>query len=119
MSNELKSVVAKETSFDLLDIRTGRVISAEAAVNTPKPAYVIRADFGKFGIRTSVGRFTSHPPEELIGKQILGVLNFEPREIGGVISEFLTLGVQFSKAESGEATIITPLTEAKLGSKLF
>ena len=119
MATELKPVVAKETSFDLLDIRTGRVISVELAENALKPAYVIRADFGKFGIKTSVGRFTNHSPEELVGRQIMGVLNFEPREIGGVVSEFLTLGLQVPGKESGEATIITPLAEAKLGSKLF
>ena len=62
---------------------------------------------------------TGYTPEELIGRQIMGVLNFKPREIGGVVSEFLCLGVQFPKADSGDATIITPLVEAKLGSKLF
>jgi len=55
----------------------------------------------------------------LKGKRILGVLNFEAREIGGVMSEFLCLGVQYPKAESGEATPITPMIEAKIGSKLF
>ena len=52
MATEVKPVVAKEKSFDLLDIRTGRVISVEPAENAPKPAYIIRADFGKFGIKT-------------------------------------------------------------------
>ena len=119
MSSEIKPVVPKETTFDLLEIRLGRIVSVQRAEDSPKPSFVIRADFGKFGVRTSVGRFTLHSPEELTGKQILGVLNFEPREIGGVTSEFLCLGVQYPKAESGEATIITPLIEAKIGSKLF
>src|SRR5436309_6892686 len=88
-----KTTVLKESTFDQLDIRVGRIISVEALDSAPKPSYVIKADFGKFGIRTSVGRFTTHSTDELIGKQILGVLNFEPREIGGVTSEFLTLGV--------------------------
>ena len=47
------------------------------------------------------------------------MLNFEPREIGGIVSEFLTLGVHVPGADSGEATIVTPLIEVKLGSKLF
>jgi tRNA-binding protein len=119
MSAELKPTVSKEETFDRLDIRLGRIVSVELAADAPKPAYVLKADFGRFGVRTSVGRFTMHKPEELIGKQVLGVLNFEPREIGGVTSEFLCLGVQYPRAESGEATIITPLVEAKLGSKLF
>lgn len=55
----------------------------------------------------------------LKGRQILSVLNFELREIGGVISEFLCLGVQYPKADSGEATPIAPMVETKIGGKLF
>jgi len=119
MSNELKPIVSKEDSLDLLDIRLGRIISLDLAEGAAKPSYVIRADFGRFGIKTSVARLTEHSIEELSGKQVLGVLNFPPREIGGIKSEFLCLGVQYPKADSGEATIVTPLVEAKLGSKLF
>jgi len=119
MSTEIKPLVKKEETFDLLEIRLGRVLSVVRADGAPKPSYVIRADFGKFGIRISVGRLTQHSAEELSGRQILGVLNFEPREIAGVISEFLCLGVQYPKGYSGEATPITPMVEAKIGSKLF
>jgi tRNA-binding protein len=70
-------------------------------------------------VRTSVGRFTQHAPEELKGKLVLGVLNFEPRRVGETLSEVLILGVQYPKAESGEATFITPAAEAKIGGKLF
>lgn len=119
MSAEVKPTVSKEETFDRLDIRLGRIVSVEPAAGAPKPAYAIKADFGRFGVKTSVGRFTMHSPDELTGKQVLGVLNFEPREIGGTVSEFLCLGVQYPKADSGEATIITPLNEAKIGSKLF
>jgi tRNA-binding protein len=47
------------------------------------------------------------------------VLNFEPRSIGSAVSEVLILGVQYPKAESGEATFITPASQAKIGGKLF
>jgi tRNA-binding protein len=50
---------------------------------------------------------------------VLGVLNFEPRQIGDTTSEVLVLGVQYPKADSGEATIITPILDAKIGGKLF
>lgn len=119
MSEDIKPTVSKEETFDKLEIRIGRITSVTPAENTPKPAYVIRADFGKFGFKTSVGRFTQHSIEDLMGKQILGVLNFGNRKIGEIDSEFLCLGVQYPKADSGEATIITPLTEAKIGGKLF
>ncbi len=119
MSAEVKPIVSFEV-FEQLDIRIGRIIEISRAVDAPKPSYVIKADFGKYGIRTSVGRFTSHSEVELTGKMIFGVLNFEPREIGGIRSEFLTLGVQIPKMDSGEATLITPINpEVKVGSKLF
>jgi len=119
MADEIKPVVSKEETFDKLDIRLGRVMSVSISPDSPKPTYIIKADFGKYGIKTSVGRFTKHTTDELVGKLILGVLNFEPRKIGSMTSEFLCLGVQFPKADSGEATIITPLADAKIGGKLF
>jgi tRNA-binding protein len=51
--------------------------------------------------------------------RVLGVLNFEPRTIGDTTSEVLVLGVQYPKGDSGEATFITPMAEAKIGGKLF
>jgi tRNA-binding protein len=119
MSTELKPTVSKAETFDKLDIRLGRIVTVEPTIGVAKPSYVVKADFGKFGIKTSIGRFTGHTPDQLVGRQILGVLNFEPREIGEAVSDFLCLGVQFPKADSGEATIVTPMVEAKLGSKLF
>jgi len=50
---------------------------------------------------------------------VMGVLNFEPRQMGSVVSEVLILGVQYPKAESGEATFVSPAVNAKIGSKLF
>ncbi|MCK5613390.1 tRNA-binding protein [Candidatus Pacearchaeota archaeon] len=119
MVNEIKPVVSKEDTFDRLDIRLGRIMSVSFSSDSPKPAYVIKADFGKYGVKTSVGCFTKHSTDELEGKLILGVLNFEARLIGSVKSEFLCLGVQFPKADSGEAAIISPLADAKIGGKLF
>ncbi len=87
--------------------------------SAPKPSYTMVIDFGKFGRRVSIGRFTQHPVEDVMGRLVLAVLNFEPRTIGNVISEALVLGVQFPKAESGEATFVSPAANARIGSKLF
>ena len=114
-----KQLVSKEETFDKLEIRTGRVLSVEEEPASPKKAYRLKIDFGKFGIKTSVGRFTQHTPEEIKNKLVLAVLNFAPRQIGDTISEVLVLGVQFPKADSGEATFITPSADAKIGGKLF
>lgn len=116
---EEKETVSKEETFDKLEIRLGRVISIEEEPSAPKKAYKLKVDFGKFGIRTSVGRFTQHTPEEIKDKLVLGVLNFSPRQIGTVTSDVLILGVQYPKADSGEATFVTPAASAKIGGKLF
>jgi len=101
-SNECRNQANRPyETFEQLDIRLGRIISIERATEAPKPSYVIKADFGKYGVRTSVGRFTNHSEDELKGMLIFGVLNFEPRIIGGITSEFLTLGVQFQKPIAG------------------
>lgn len=114
-----KAIVSKEETFDKLEIRLGRVMSVEEEPLAPKKAYKLTVDFGKFGIRTSVGRFTEHAPEELKDQLVLGVLNFSPRKIGDTVSDVLILGVQYPKADSGEATFITSAAKAKIGSKLF
>jgi tRNA-binding protein len=96
MSDE-KGIVSKEETFDKLEIRLGRVISVEEEPTAPKKAYKMKIDFGKFGIRTSIGRFTQHTPEEILDKLVLGILNFEPRQIGNTLSEVLILGVSVSQ----------------------
>lgn len=119
MAAETKPIVAFEESFDKLDIRVGRVVAVEHETRTHKPTYKMMVDFGKYGKRVSYGRFTQHPEEEVKDRLVLGVLNFEPRQMGPVISEVLILGVQYPKAESGEATFVSPAVGAKVGSKLF
>jgi tRNA-binding protein len=116
---EEKPIVSKEQTFDKLEIRLGRVIEVEEELTVTKKAYRLKIDFGKFGIKTSVGRFTHHAPEEILNKLILGVLNFESRQISNTVSEVLVLGVQYPKADSGEATFITSAADAKIGGKLF
>ena len=116
---ETKAVVNKESTFDMLEIRLGRVMSVEPEPGAAKKSYRLDVDYGKFGRHVSIGRFTFHQPEELKGKLVMGVLNFEPRQIGNTVSEALILGVQIPGQESGEATIITPIIEAKIGNKLF
>ena len=119
MSRETKPVAKKEETFDLLDIRLGRVITVEPVTAVGKPVYQLDIDFGKFGKKKSYGKFTKHEIDELKGQLVVGVLNFEPRQMGDYLSEVLVLGVQYPKADSGEATILTPLQSAKIGGKVF
>ena len=96
MAKDLKPVVSFEDSFDKLDIRVGRVIEVELETSTHKPTYKMTIDFGKYGKRISYGRFTRHPVEEVKDRLVLGVLNFEPKSMGSVVSEALVIGVQLT-----------------------
>ena len=118
MAKDTKPIVSYEDSFDKLDVRVGRVVKVELESRTHKPTYN-GSRFGKYGKRVSYGRFTKHPIEEVKNRLVLGVLNFEPRQMGPVTSEVLIVGVQFPKADSGEATFVSPAVNAKIGSKLF
>jgi len=119
VASELKPTVNFEESLGLLDIRVGRVVSAEPCAVTPRPTYRMVIDFGKYGQRVSYGRFTAHPVDEVVGRLVLAVLNFPPRPMGDVVSEVLVLGVQYPGRDSGEATFVSPAVNAKIGSKLF
>ena len=81
--------------FDALDIRVGRIINVEDAA-TKKPTYRMTIDFGpEIGVKKSSAQITVHYTlESLIGRQVLGVVNFPPRQIGPVRSEVLTLGFE-------------------------
>ena len=119
LGSEIKPIVSIESTLEKLDIRTGRVLSVEMAEDAPKKSYKLLVDFGRFGTRYSVARLTTHEKEDLVEALVFGVLNFEPKMVGSTKSEVLILGVQVKKAESGEATFITPsASNVKLGSKL-
>jgi len=112
LGSEIKPVVSMESTLEKLDIRTGRVLEVELSEDAPKKSYKLLIDFGRFGTRRSVARLTTHTKEE-------AVLNFEPKMVGSTKSEVLVLGVQVKKADSGDATFITPSSgNVKLGSKL-
>ena len=119
MATPIKAVVDYEETFAPLDIRVGRVVEVELETTTNKTTYKMIIDFGKYGKRISYGRFTCHPIEEVKDRLVLAVLNFEPKAMGPVTSEVLVIGVQYPKADSGEATFVSPAVNAKIGSKLF
>lgn len=109
-----------EISFDeflKVDIRLGRVTKAEAYPEARKPAIKLWIDFGEeLGEKKSSAQITAHyQPEALIGKQVMAVVNFPPRQIGKFMSEVLVLGV--SDPEGG-IVLIGPDHPVEVGSRL-
>ena len=104
--------------FEKVDIRVGRITRAEPFPEARKPAYKLWVDFGpEIGEKRSSAQVTKHYTlDQLIGRQVLGVVNFPPRQIGPVKSEVLVLGVP---DEDGAVVLIGPGHEVPLGGKLF
>ena len=104
--------------FLRLDIRCGTIMVAEPFPEARKPAVKLEIDFGKpFGQRKSSAQITAHyQPETLVGKQVLAVINFPPRQIGPFMSEVLTLGLPDA---DGEVVLVVPDKRLPNGVKLY
>jgi tRNA-binding protein len=103
--------------FERVDMRVGRILDAEPFPEARKPAYKLRIDLGPFGTRRSSAQLTAHyRPDELVGRLVVAVVNFPPRQIGPVRSEVRVLGVPDSE---GAVVLLTPTTEVPLGGRVF
>ena len=104
--------------FEQVDIRVGRITRAEPFPEARKPAYKLWVDFGaEIGEKRSSAQITVHYTlEELVGRQVLAVVNFPPRQIGKVLSEVLVLGLPDA---DGQVVLIGPGQDVPLGGKLL
>jgi tRNA-binding protein len=104
--------------FLKVELRVGRVLSAEPFARARKPAYVLQVDFGaEIGVRKSSAQITVHyRPEELVGRLVVGVVNFPNKQIGPVMSECLITG--FHDAD-GAVALCVPDRDVPLGTKLL
>lgn len=102
--------------FMKLDIRVGTIVEAKPFEKARKPAYQLKVDFGgELGIKQSSAQITDHyTPDGLIGKQVLAVVNFPPRQIANFFSEVLVLGTY----SEGGVVLITPDKPVQNGDKL-
>ena len=103
--------------FTKVDIRVGTVVKAELFPEARKPAIKLWVDFGKsLGVRKSSAQITVHYQlDELVGKQVMAVVNFPPRQIGKFMSEILVLGLP---DEEGEVVLIAPDTTVPDGGRM-
>lgn len=104
--------------FQKVDIRVGRITRAEPYPEARKPAIKLWVDFGpEIGEKRSSAQITRHyTPEGLIGRLVMGVVNFPPRQIGKVMSEVLVLGVPDAE---GEVVLLQPDHDVPLGGRMF
>lgn len=102
--------------FMKLDIRVGTVLEAKPFPKARKPAYQLTLDFGEeIGVKRSSAQITDHyAPEDLVGRQVLAVVNFPPRQIATFMSEVLVLGTY----SEGGVVLVTPDKPVKNGDKM-
>lgn len=110
-----------EITFDdflKLDIRVGKIIQAEPYPEARKPAIKLWVDFGgDLGVKKSSAQITRHyTPDALVGKKVLAVVNFPPRQIGKFMSEVLVLGVPDAE---NEVVLLTPDLDVPIGGRMY
>lgn len=104
------------SDFEKVELRVGTILEAFDFPEARKPAYKVKVDFGAFGIKVSSAQITKHYTiEELVGRQIVGVINFPKKQIGKFMSEFLVTGFA---DENGDIVLASVAHKVPNGSKL-
>jgi len=102
--------------FTRVDMRVGRVVEVEDFPEARKPAWKLRVDFGdEVGVRRSSAQITNYARDELVGRLVIAVVNFPPKQIGPVRSECLVLGTYTA---DGTVLLLTPEPQAALGDRV-
>ena len=103
--------------FAKLDIRAGKIVAASEFPEARKPAYRLVIDFGEMGTRKSSAQITDlYSVQDLIGRMVLAVVNFPPRQIGSAMSEVLVLGVP---DEQGAVVLLQPERAVGPGARVY
>lgn len=111
--------MATFNDFLKLDIRVGKIVAVEPFPRARNPSYRVTIDFGgEIGTRRSAAQATNYLEDELLNMQVLCVVNFEPKNIAGFMSEALILGVP-SQENPHQVSLLTPSRVAVIGSKVY
>ena len=103
-------------NFEKIDMRVGTIVEINDFPKAKKPAYQLRIDFGELGVKASSAQITSfYSKESLLGKQVIAVVNFSPKQIANFISECLVLGVY---TEHKEVILLQPERGTINGGKI-
>ena len=114
--SDSKNNLIEWSDFSKIEMRVGTVISAEVFKEARNPAYKISIDFGEFGIKKTSAQITKlYLPENIIGKQVVAVINFPPKQIANIMSECLVLG---GLGDEKEVTLLQPERKVKNGIKI-
>jgi tRNA-binding protein len=102
--------------FEKVDMRVGVVVDAQPFPEARRPAYRLWVDFGPLGIKRSSAQITHHyPVADLVGRRVIAVVNFPPKQIGPFVSEVLVLGAY---DEAGDVILLAPDFEVAPGSRI-
>lgn len=102
--------------FQHVDMRVGTIVRAEVFKQARKPAYILTIDFGPLGLKRSSAQITNYyKPESLIGRQIVAVINFPPKQIANFMSECLVLG---SVENDGKVVLVMPERKTENGARI-
>ncbi|MER5172503.1 tRNA-binding protein [Thioclava sp. GXIMD2076] len=109
--------VADYSNFEALDLRIGRITEVKPFPRARNPSYKVAVDFGEeIGVKWSSAQITRYSEEELLGKSVVCIVNFAPRNIAGFQSEVLIMGAANA---AGETVILTPESDATIGGAIY
>ena len=104
------------SDFELVDMRVGVIVDAQAFPEARKPAIKLWVDFGELGVKRSSAQITErYTPGDLMGRRVVAVVNFPPKQIGPFVSEVLVLGAY---GEGGEVILLRPDFDVSPGAKI-
>lgn len=101
--------------FTKIEMRVGMILDVKEFPEARKPAYILTIDFGPLGIRKTSAQITNYTENELLGREIVAVFNFSPKQIGPIMSEVLVLG---GVEEDGTVRLLKPDPSCQLGSRV-